>query len=54
MNNEPVTFNHDGETLAELVNICNRENKTPSAVISGIIKDEAERNGLLLQPAKSA
>ncbi len=53
-NEEPVTFNLDGKTLAELVGICDREGKTPSAVIGGIIRGEAERRGLIFPPAKSA
>ena len=53
MNNESVTVNLDGEALADLVNICIRENKSPTDVIVEIIHDEAARNGLLLNTVKS-
>ena len=52
--NESVTVNLDGETLADLVNICISENKSPTDVIGEIIREEAARNGLLLNTAKSA
>jgi hypothetical protein len=52
--NQPVTFTFDGETLADLVNICAHEDKTPSAVVGEIIRETAEKYGLILKPAKSA
>lgn len=54
MTNQFVRFELDGEALADLVNICAKENKTPSEVISGIIRDKASACGLILKPAQSA
>ena len=54
MNNDMVIFDLDAETLANLVNICTRENKSPSEVIGDMIRMEADKQGLIPQVAKSA
>ena len=52
--NEITKLNLDGETLSQLVNLCTLEGKTPSKVISDIIRDKAIEAGLILSDAKSA
>lgn len=54
MNKTLTQFELDAETLASLVNICAKENKTPSEVISGIIHDKATASGVFFDEVKSA
>ena len=45
--NELTQFSLDGDALAELVNICTKEGKTPSEVIAGIIHQKAVEAGIV-------
>ncbi len=54
MNDSLVVFDLDAEALANLVNICTQENKSPSEVIGNMIRTEADKQGLIPQVAKSA
>ena len=46
-NETSTTFDLDGETLAMLVNLCTKYHQTPSQIIGGIIREKAEKSGLL-------